>query len=116
LINPAELIGDDGLKKESYPKPFLDFWTAYPRKVGKGAALRAYQKIKAPRPGLNQILASIKAHEKTEQWKSKTLIPHPSTFLNERRWEDEFTPEDFEPSPNGSFRKPDQIGREYAEL
>lgn len=93
-------VGDG--KKIIYPKPFLEFWAVYPRKVGKGVALKAYQNIKVPRPSLGQILESVKAHSKMEQWQNKSHIPHPSTFLNERRWEDELTDEDFKPSTQSS--------------
>ena len=81
--------------KGDYPEPFLKFWKAYPKKEGIAAAFKAYQKIKAPRPTLNIIIDSIETHSKTEKWKNKQYIPLPATFLNQRRWEDEFTQEDF---------------------
>jgi hypothetical protein len=104
-VNSDELTPRDSVsKKEPYPTPFLEFWNAYPKKVGKGDAYAAYKKIKSPRPGLSEILASIQAHKKTDQWKTKTFIPNPATFLNQRRWEDEFTQEDYHPpvKPRGT--------------
>jgi hypothetical protein len=98
LVNSPELTDTGkGQEKENYPQPFLEFWNAYPKKVGKGAAYSAYKKIKSPRPTLKTILDSIDAHGKTEQWKNKAFIPNPATFLNQRRWEDEFGPDDFKP-------------------
>lgn len=76
-------------KKEIYTPVFLKFWEAYPRKIGKGAAFKAYTNIKEPRPNLKEILFSIDGHKKTEQWGNKQFIPNPSTWLNQRRWEDE---------------------------
>jgi len=76
-------------KKEDniYPLPFLEFWNKYPKKVGKGAALSAYKKIKEPRPSLQNILLSLEAQIKN--WDDKQFIPNPATWLNQRRWEDE---------------------------
>jgi hypothetical protein len=114
-VNSDELTPNDTVsKKEPYPAPFLEFWNAYPKKVGKGDAFAAYKKIKSPRPGLSEILTSIKAHKKTDQWKTKTFIPNPATFLNQRRWEDEFTQEDYHPPVKPRGITPNIIG--YPEL
>lgn len=69
-------------------KSFDTFWTTYPKKVGKGAAEKAWQKLKPP---LAVVLEAIEAHKQTEQWSKDNgqYIPHPATWLNQRRWEDE---------------------------
>jgi biotin operon repressor len=114
-VNSEELTPKESVsKKEPYPGPFLEFWNAYPKKVGKGDAYSAYKKIKSPRPGLSEILTSIKAHKKTDQWKTKTFIPNPATFLNQRRWEDEFTQEDYHPPVKSRGNTPNII--DYPEL
>lgn len=69
--------------------PFDSFWQAYPKKVAKPNALRAWKKIK---PGeVPAILASIEWHKKGEDWAALggQFIPYPATFLRNRRWEDE---------------------------
>jgi len=71
------------------PPNFKKFWEEYPRKIGKGAALKAYQKIKNPKPMLSEIITSIEDHVKSKQWQDKEFIPYPTTWLNQRRWEDE---------------------------
>lgn len=73
-----------------YPPNFLKFWKTYPKKEGKGAALKAYQNIKEPKPTLKTIIESIELHKQQEQWQTKQFIPLPATWLNQRRWEDEF--------------------------
>jgi phage replication O-like protein O len=78
--------------KELYTSNFLSFWNSYPRKIGKGKAFESYQKIKQPRPSLKIILDAIEIQNKTDQWKNTSFIPHPATWLNARRWEDELTP------------------------
>ena len=69
---------------------FGEFWNAYPKKIGKQAAVRAWQKIKN-RPPLEKILAAITRAQSTEQWQKDNgdFIPHPSTWLNGGRWDDE---------------------------
>ena len=85
----------DQKEKPVYPESFEKFWIAYPKKEGKGAAYKSYQKIKPPRPTLKIILDSIEIHKKTNKWQNKQYIPLASTFLNQRRWEDEFSDDDF---------------------
>lgn len=69
---------------------FGEFWKAYPKKIGKQAAVRAWQKIKI-RPPLEKILDAIKRAQSTDQWQKDNgeFIPHPSTWLNGGRWDDE---------------------------
>jgi hypothetical protein len=72
-----------------YPPNFQKFWDIYPKKTGKGAALKAYKSIKQPKPDLKNILQSVEDHKKLEQWQTTQFIPNPATWLNQRRWEDE---------------------------
>lgn len=68
---------------------FNAFWKAYPRKVGKGAAEKAWGKN--GRPELAVLLAAVAAQAQSEQWQKDggKFIPHPATWLNQKRWEDE---------------------------
>ena len=68
-------------------EPFHIFWTAYPRKVGKATALRAWSKLR-PSPSLAETLTAA-LHLQAATWDDPQFIPHPSTWLNGRRWEDE---------------------------
>jgi hypothetical protein len=70
------------------PDGFDAFWKAYPRKVGKPNALKAYLKIKDKPSNLLDIL---EAHKRLPQWTKDNgqFIPHAATWLNGRRWEDE---------------------------
>ena len=67
---------------------FLTFWTIYPRKVGKPAALKSWLRQKPP---IGAVLAALEWQRGDEQWVKDggQFIPHPSTYLNNRRWEDE---------------------------
>lgn len=71
------------------PSGFAEFWSAYPRKVGKGAAEKAFSK--APINGhLSDVLDALEAQKRSEQWRRDggQFIPNPATWLNQRRWED----------------------------
>jgi hypothetical protein len=69
---------------------FEIFWKEYPRKIGKKKALKAWIAAK-DKPALADILKSVQVAKLTEQWKKDggKYIPHPSTWLNEGRWDDE---------------------------
>lgn len=72
------------------PKGGFDvFWAAYPKKVGKGAAEKAFSK--APINGhLADVLSALDRQKQSEQWRRDggQFIPNPATWLNQRRWED----------------------------
>lgn len=70
---------------------FASFWKAYPRRVGKKAALRAW--AKANLPPVDTILSAIERQKRSDQWREERYVPHPATWLNGRRWEDETTEE-----------------------
>lgn len=72
------------------PDGFGEFWSVYPRKVGKDAARKAFAKRKPDRELLAKMLAAVAIQAKSAQWQrdSGQYIPHPSTWLNEGRWDD----------------------------
>lgn len=67
---------------------FDGFWSAYPRRVGKQAARKAYR---AARKGasLDEIAAGLRAQLPDLRGRDLHLVPHPSTWLNQHRWEDD---------------------------
>lgn len=75
--------------KGGVPDSFDDWWKQYPRKRGKQAAVTAY--AKALKLTDAQTLYDAVANWVKIEWRDRPLdkIPHPSTWLNERRWEDE---------------------------
>jgi len=91
-----------------YTADFLEFWQAYPKKVGKDAAFKAWEKA-SHKPPLPEIISSVEAHKKTPQWKKDggDYIPHPATWLNQGRWSDEVTTiKEFVPD---CYRKPSGV-------
>ena len=72
----------------SSPDGFAEFWERYPRRIGKAAARKAYVKaLKVASHdeimlGLSQQISSLASRE-------QQFIPHPSTWLNQERWNDD---------------------------
>ena len=70
-------------------REFEIFWNAYPRKAGnKQKAFSAFCKVAVP---LETLLEAIKKQKKSAQWVKDggQFIPHPTTWLNGKRWEDD---------------------------
>jgi hypothetical protein len=72
---------------------FPEFWQAYPRKVAKAAALKAWGKLRPDAALQAAILRGLQAATRSEQWQrdAGAYVPHAATWLNGRRWEDELT-------------------------
>lgn len=70
---------------------FAAFWDAYPRRTGKGAARKAFGAAVAAGadPRLVVITASAYAERCVALQKEPQFIPHPSTWLNQERWDDD---------------------------
>lgn len=89
----AEREREREIKKtpSSPAKPSMEFdlfWAQYPRKVGKQATIKAYAKaMKLTTP--EHILKGIKLLRLETAGKEITFTPHPATWLNEGRWDDE---------------------------
>jgi hypothetical protein len=65
---------------------FEGFWAAYPKKVGKGAARKAYRNA-LKRAFYDEILAGAKAYAASKP--DPQFTAHASTWLNADRWLDE---------------------------
>lgn len=68
---------------------FEIFYQAYPRKVGKPHAQKAWLSKVSDDSLLPQVLAAVDLWKKTEGWQDPQYIPHPATFLNQERWKDD---------------------------
>ena len=70
---------------------FDQFWAAWPKRVAKADARKAWEQTKSIRPPLPELLAAIKAQGKTQQWMKNNgeFICYPATWLRGERWADE---------------------------
>lgn len=100
---------DVELHNASTGKMFEEFWSEYPRKVSRKAALRAFRTAvgdgrlcDSRREALfRDVMRGLRAHKRSSQWNRDggQYIPHPSTWLNQERWNDEV---DCDPSVKSS--------------
>ncbi len=70
---------------------FEQFWSLYPRKIAKKNALVAWSRVEMTNELFAKIVESVNTYTKSEQWikDNGQYIPHPSTWLNQERWNDE---------------------------
>lgn len=82
---------EDKNKNKNLLRLFDAFWSAYPRKVAKPNALKAFEKIQPDDALLAKMLTAIDRAKASPQWikDGGQFIPHPATWLNAHRWEDE---------------------------
>lgn len=74
------------------PPNFEDFWTSWPRKVGKAAAQKAWTKaVTKQRASPAAILAASRSYAERCRLTGQdpTYIPHASTWLNRASWDDD---------------------------
>lgn len=76
---------------ETVDAKFESFWMAYPKKVGKGATRKAWDRVKQPAASLDLILKALSWQVASGQWAKNggQFIPNPATYLNQQRWLDE---------------------------
>lgn len=74
--------------KSAREDAFDVFWAAYPRKVGKGAARKAFAKL--PAAVFPLLVPAVEAQKLSAQWRKNggEYIPNPATWLNQERWDD----------------------------
>jgi DNA-binding transcriptional regulator YhcF (GntR family) len=78
---------------------FLAFWQAYPRRIGKGAARTAFARSLGFADGNKIVQAAIAyAAHCVEAKIEQKFIPHPTTWLNAERWEDDLATEESKPA------------------
>ena len=84
-INNTPIIPQGGVASA-----FDKFWEAYPLKKGKQAARRAFDRARKLTT-LDNMLSAIRKQKGWEQWTRDNgkYIPHPATWLNQGRWDDQ---------------------------
>lgn len=74
----------------SEPTGFAEFWATYPRRQGKGAAVKAFAKaIKKTSPA--EIIAGARRYADDPN-REPAYTAHASTWLNAERWTDDLNP------------------------
>jgi len=78
-------------KERTHPQ-FEEFWNSYPKKVDKGAAIRAWRlALKKAEPDL--IIHKAKAYANDPNLPEKRFIKYPASWLNAEAWNNPPLPE-----------------------
>lgn len=92
---PKKVPTKDTTTKDTITKDNADrfsrFWAAYPRKAAKKKACAIFLALSPSEDLLLKMLSALAWQVKSEQWTKDggQYIPHPTTWLNNARWEDE---------------------------
>lgn len=104
-LRPKPVIGTSkepvNLSDSDPQDSFGMFWTVYPRKIAKAAALKAWEKAVKLETGRN-ITAAANRFAQSQRGKDVKYIPHASTWLNQERWTDD--PEETDESGWGDLK------------
>ena len=71
------------------PERFAAFWAYYPRGESKQQAIAAWDKLQPSSELIDEMARALKRQMQTDEWQRGIGIPYASTWLNQRRWEDE---------------------------
>jgi hypothetical protein len=95
--------------KQSVSESFRRFWKEYPRKVARHDAWLVWRRLALDPSGVEAAIEGVRREKRTE-WKNRDMehIPHATTWLNQRRWEDDREgPTVTEKAPNFVLEKMD---------
>lgn len=73
------------------PDRFAGLWDYYPRHTSKQAAVKAWDKLRPSDELIAKIGKALRRQKAWDEWKRGVGIPYLSTYLNQRRWEDELS-------------------------
>lgn len=92
ILNPPK-APQGGRRDKSVPqwKPerFEGLWKFYPRGEKRQAAVKAWEKAHLSDDEIDQLGRMLRRQMRSELWQKNIGIPYLSTYLNQRRWEDE---------------------------
>jgi hypothetical protein len=75
----------------STDRDFAAWWEAYPKKVGRGDAEKAWKQTAKSRPPLDVMLAALAWQKTSRDWTKDggEYIKHPGPYLRAKKWADE---------------------------
>lgn len=94
-VETAGGAAEAAIRPKTPVQGFEEFWKAFPKKASKGAALKAWNKLRPEKELREKIMAAIERAKKSEQWNRENgrFIPYPATWLHAQGWEDELEPQ-----------------------
>ena len=99
--------------KKNNDNLFDRFWSVYPRHVAKQNARKEFDKANVDEALLQTMLTAIEKSKRSEQWTKDNgqFIPHPSTWIHQKRWEDDLPVAKVKVLPAQDFKQ-----RDYSEV
>lgn len=96
--------------KKEYSDYFILFWRAYPKRVGKDEAWKAWQKRVNDMPATEEVLKSLEKQKASDQWNKDggQYVPNPATWINRGSWADELPAGG---NGNGAYQRVDKYGK-----
>ena len=85
------LTPQEGEGASVHNQRFEIWWKAYPKKVAKQYALKAWNRIKPDKALFEKMLKALREQKQSEQWRRDNgkYIPNPATWLNGGYWDNE---------------------------
>lgn len=108
LVTPDGATAHD---RRTLDDHFDEFWTAYPRKVGKQDARRVWDRVRKRVPTETILAGAQRLAADPNLPEDRTFIPHPATWITRGGWDDEPLPDRIETrdqiTRNRAFNDPD---------
>lgn len=84
---------DNKIAKNSLEQMFIQFYKLYPKKISVKRAREKFFKIKPDEKLFEKMITALERQKLSAQWQKDNgqFIPHPATWLNQERWNDEDT-------------------------
>jgi len=92
---------DEPIEKPERTADFDKWWGLYPKKQAKFMATKSWAKINPSKELAGVMIRQLKLFKASKEWMETggKYIPMPSTWLNQRRWEDELESKAIEERP-----------------
>ena len=92
-VQNSDCIKKDLLKRtNTLADMFESLWDKYPKKQAKATAEKSFQKLKPDQRLFDEIMTALERHKLLPSWQKDNgqFIPMLSTWLNQKRYDDEF--------------------------
>lgn len=101
-LQVTPLIEEEPSKKNPESDLFDVFWSVYPRREAKIAARKAFAKA-VKSAGAEAVIAGARRYAADPNLPEKKYVPHPASWLNDGRWDDEPLPERTQDAPQRGY-------------
>jgi uncharacterized protein YdaU (DUF1376 family) len=119
-IGKKKSVKKTGKKKKAeasptaYSQDFLQWYDLYPIKTGKVSAFSSWTHLNGNKPPLEDLISNLKRQieEKVKMIEEGRFTPewcHPTTYLNQKRWDDVYYTEGFSKTTGATLSESEKI-------